>query len=221
MDVYEAVRSRRAVRGFTDQHVTPEILQRVLAAASWSPSGSNIQPWHVYVVTGAPLAELKKIAVERVVAGEAWDDREFEMYPAEMASPYRERRAAFGQQRYAALGIDREDWEARQRAAVANWDCFGAPVGLFCYIDRHLGLPQWADLGMYLQTVMLLLRAEGLHSCPQMAWSQVRRTVADVVSPPDELMLFCGMSVGYEDISVSYSRTGRAPLDETVTFLPR
>ena len=113
----------------------------------------------------------------------------------------------------------RSDWEARQRAAVANWDCFGAPAALFCYIDRDLGLPQWADLGMYLQTVMLLLRAEGLHSCPQMAWSQVRSTVAEVVSPPDGLVLFCGMSIGYEDVGVAHTPTGRAALDETVTFL--
>ena len=80
-------------------------------------------------------------------------------------------------------------------------------------------MPQWSDLGMYLQTVMLLLRAEGLHSCPQMAWSQVRETVAEIVSPPDELMLFCGMSIGYEDPSVFYVPTGRAPLAETVTFV--
>ena len=91
-----------------------------------------------------------------------------------MKSPYGERRSAFGKERYSALGIEREDWEARMRAAIANWDCFGAPAALFCYIDRDLGLPQWSDLGMYLQTVMLLLRAEGLHSCPQMAWSHHR-----------------------------------------------
>ena len=113
----------------------------------------------------------------------------------------------------------REDWEARTRAAIANWDCFGAPAALFCYIDRGMGPAQWSDLGMYLQTVMLLLRDEGLHSCPQMAWSQVRQTVAETVSPPDELMLFCGMSIGYEDTTVDYIRTGRAPLDETVTFI--
>ena len=121
------------------------------------------------------------------------------MYPPALKSPYGERRSAFGKERYSALGIAREDWEARQRAAIANWDCFGAPAALFCYIDRDLGLPQWADVGMYLQTVMLLLRAEGLHSCPQMAWSQVRKTVAEILSPPDELILFCGMSIGYED----------------------
>jgi nitroreductase len=219
VDVYEAVRSRRAVRGFTDQEVPTEVLERVLSAAAWSPSGSNIQPWHIYVVTGIPLAKLKKLATERVVAGDPWDEREFEMYPAALDSPYSERRSAFGRERYSSLGIVRQDWEARQRAAIANWDCFGASAALFCYIDRDMGMPQWADLGMYLQTVMLLLRAEGLHSCPQMAWSQVRKTVAEAVSPPDELILFCGMSIGYVDTTVDFIRTCRAPLDETVTFV--
>ncbi|MCV7426499.1 nitroreductase [Mycobacterium montefiorense] len=219
MDVYEAVTSRRAVRGFTDQPVSKEVLERVLSAAARAPSGSNIQPWSIYVVTGAPLAALKKHAVERVAAGDPWDEREYEMYPQALPSPYRDRRSAFGKERYSALGIARDDWEARQRAAIANWDCFGAPAAMFCYIDRDMGPAQWADLGMYLQTVMLLLRAEGLHSCPQMAWSQVRETVAETVRPPDRLMLFCGMSIGYEDPAVSYVRTGRAPLDETVTFV--
>ncbi|MCP9274757.1 nitroreductase family protein [Mycolicibacterium arenosum] len=219
MDVYEAVKTRRAVRGFTDRPVPDDALRRVLAAAAWAPSGSNIQPWRVYVLTGEPLKQLKKAAVERVTAGDPWDERQFQMYPPELKSPYGERRSAFGIQRYTALGVAREDWEARQRAALGNWDCFGAPTALFCYIDRDLGMPQWADMGMYLQTVMLLLRAEGLHSCPQMAWSQVRETVADAVSPPDDLILFCGMSIGYEDPSVSVARTGRAPLGDTVSFV--
>jgi nitroreductase len=219
VDVYEAVTSRRSVRGFIDKEVSREVLERVLEAAAWAPSGSNIQPWNVYVVTGAPLAELKKRAVGRVADGVLWDEREYVMYPPAMKSPYRDRRSAFGNERYSALGIAREDWEARQRAAIANWDCFGAPAALFCYIDRDLGLAQWSDLGMYLQTVMLLLRAEGLSSCPQMAWSQVHNTVAEIVSPPERLMLFCGMSIGYEDGTVDYTRTGRAPLGDTVTFI--
>ena len=219
MDVYVAVTSRRAVRGFTDVPVSREVLERVLSAAAWAPSGSNIQPWHVYVLTGGPLAELKRRAGERVAAGDPGDEREYEMYPPALKSPYHERRSAFGKQRYGALGISREDREARQRIAAANWNCFGAPAALFCYIDRDMGLPQWADVGGYLQTVMLLLRAEGLHSCPQMAWSQVRETVAEVLSPSDGLILFCGMSIGYEESTVSYVRTGRAPLDETVTFV--
>jgi nitroreductase len=219
MDVYEAVASRRAVRGFTDLEVPRETLKRVLSAAAWSPSGSNIQPWHAYVLTGGPLAEVKKLAGERLAAGDPWDEPEYEQYPPALKSPYRERRSAFGEQRYGALGIPREDLEARQRAASANWDCFGAPAALFCYIDRGMGSPQWADVGMWLQTVMLLLRAEGLHSCPQMAWAKFHRSIAEVVSPPDEFMLFCGMSIGFEDVTVSDARTGRAPLDETVTFV--
>ncbi|MER7807580.1 nitroreductase [Streptomyces sp900116325] len=219
MDVYEAVVSRRAVRGFTDRPVPREVLERVLSAAAWAPSASNLQPWHAYVLTGAPLAELKKRAGERIAAGDPWDEPEYEQYPPALKSPYRERRSAFGEQRYGALGIPHEDVEARQRAASANWDCFGAPAALFCYIDRDLGPAQWSDVGMYLQTVMLLLRAEGVHSCAQMAWAKYRKTVAEVLSPPDELVLFCGMSIGFEDVTVGYTRTGRASLDETVTFV--
>ncbi|MEQ1953736.1 nitroreductase [Mesorhizobium sp. CN2-181] len=219
MDVYEAVMTRRAVRKFTDRPIPKDLLERVLSAASWAPSGSNIQPWNIYVVTGAPLAELKKRAGKRVAARDPWDEREYEMYPAELESPYRERRSRFGHERYSALGIADGDWEASQRAASANWDCFGAPAALFCFIDRDLGRPQWSDVGMYLQTIMLLLRAEGLHSCTQMAWSVYRKTVAEILLPPEGLMLFCGMSIGYEDVAEPYIRTGRAPLDETVTFV--
>src|SRR5258706_13610819 len=212
MDVFDAVTSRRAVRGFTDEPVSKEVLERVLSAAAWSPSGSNLQPWNTYVLTGALLAELKTSAVERVAHGDPWDERQYEMYPLALKSPYGERRSAFGKERYSALGIAREDWEARQRAAIANWNCFGAPAALFCYIDRDLGRPQWADIGMYLQTVMLLLRAEGLHSCTQMAWSQVRETVAEFLSPPDGLILVCGIASWDEDPAGRYILTGLAPL---------
>jgi nitroreductase len=144
MDVYGAVKSRRAVRGFTDQPVSRAVLERVLSAAAWAPSGSNIQPWNVYVLTGGPLMRLKTRAVERVSHGDPWDEWQYQMYPPVLKSPYAERRSAFGKERYSALGIAREDWEGRQRAAIANWNCFGAPAALFCYIDRDLGPPQWA-----------------------------------------------------------------------------
>lgn len=219
MDVYEAVASRRAVRGFTDEPVPVEVLRRVLSAAARAPSSGNMQPWQVYVLTGAPLAELKKRAAERVAAGDPGDERDYQMYPPVLASPYRDRRFAAGERRYAALGIARGDRRARDEAVAANWDCYGAPAALFCYIARGMGLPQWADVGMYLQTVMLLLRAEGLHSCPQMAWSVYRETVAEVVSPPDGLILFCGMSIGFADATANYARSDRAPLAETVTLL--
>src|SRR5262245_47048885 len=134
MNVYEAVRSRRTVRAFTDRPVPRKVLERVLSATTRTPSGSNIQPWHVYVLTDAPLAELKQRAGERVTTGDPWDEREYEMYPRVLKSPYLERRAAFGKERYGELGISREDVEGRQRAAAANWNCFGAPAALFCYI---------------------------------------------------------------------------------------
>lgn len=219
LDVYEAVASRRAVRGFTGDPVPAGALQRVLSAAARAPSSGNMQPWRAYVLTGAPLAELKKRAAERVAAGDPGDEREYQMYPPGLASPYPDRRSAAAKQRYAALGIAREDERAREEAVAANWDCFGAPAALFCYIARGMGPPQWADAGMYLQTVMLLLRAEGLHSCPQMAWSVYRKTVAGVVSPPDGLVLFCGMSIGFADTTTRYARSGRAPLTEMVTLL--
>ncbi|MEV1082426.1 nitroreductase [Streptomyces sp. NPDC050211] len=219
MDVYEAVTSRRALRGFTDRPVPREVLERVLSAAAWAPSASNLQPWHAYVLTGRRLTELKKRACERVDAGDPWDEPEYEQYPPALKSPYSDRRSAFGEQRYGALGIPREDLEARQRAAAENWNCFGAPAALFCYIDRDMGPAQWSDVGMFLQSVMLLLRAEALHSCTQMAWAKYHKTVAEVLSPPDELVLFCGMSIGFEDVTVHYTRTGRAPLEETVTFV--
>jgi nitroreductase len=219
VDIYAAVASRRAVRAFTGEPVPAGVLERVLAAAARAPSGGNIQPWNSYVLTGASLAELKKRTAERVAAGDAGDEREFDIYPPDLKSPYRERRFKAGEQRYSALGIAREDASARAEAVAANWDCFGAPAALLCYIDRDMGPAQWADVGMYLQTIMLLLRAEGLHSCPQKAWSVYYRTVAEVVSPPDGLMLFCGMSIGFEDTTANYVRIDRAPLRETVTFL--
>ncbi|MEU0934423.1 MULTISPECIES: nitroreductase [unclassified Embleya] len=219
MDVYEAVASRRAVRGFADERIPRGVLERVMSAASRAPSGANLQPWNTYVLTGPALDRLKKRTGERVAAGDPGDEREYPMYPPELRTPYRERRFAAAERRYAALGISRGEKQARSAAVAANWDCFGAPAALFCYIDREMGAAQWADVGMYLQTVMLLLRAEGLHSCPQMAWSVYRTTVAEVVSPPDGLLLFCGMSIGFEDLDTHPVRTDRAPIPETTTFM--
>jgi nitroreductase len=219
MDIYEAVETRRAVRDFAGRPVPKMALERVLAAAARSPSGGNIQPWNTYVLTGAPLAELKKRTAERLAAGDSGDERDYEIYPPDLKSPYRERRFQAGETRFGALGIARADEQARSRYVARNWDCFGAPAALFCYIDRDMRSAQWADIGMYLQTIMLLLRAEGLHSCPQKAWSVYHRSVTQIVSPPPELVLFCGMSIGYADEAATYVWTDRAPLAETVTFL--
>ncbi|MER5257173.1 nitroreductase [Streptomyces sp. NPDC002855] len=219
MDVYEAVVSRRAVRAFSDEPIPKDVLQRVLAAATRAPSSGNLQPWHVYVVTGEPLAELKKRATARALAADPGDDREYPMYPAELTSPYLNRFSAAAALRYKALGIERDDPGRPTKIAALNADAFGAPVVLFCYLDRTMGPGQWGDAGMYLQTVMLLLRAEGLHSCPQVMWTTYRKTVSQVVGADDGLVLFCGVSVGFEKEGVPRPRTGRADLAETVSFI--
>ncbi|MFC4049866.1 nitroreductase [Actinomadura syzygii] len=219
MDVYEAVDSRRAVRAFGDKPVPKETLERVLTAAARAPSSGNLQPWHAYVVTGAPLAELKRRATARALAGDPGDEREYAMYPAELTSPYLDRFSAAAAQRYKALGIDRDDPDRPMKIAALNSEAFGAPVVLFCYIDRTMGPGQWADAGMYLQTVMLLLRAEGLHSCPQVMWTMYRKTVSHMVGADDRHLLLCGVSVGFEKEGVPPLRTGRADMPETTTFI--
>ncbi|WP_415938293.1 nitroreductase [Streptomyces sp. 039-1] len=219
MDVYEAVDSRRAVRAFSDEPVPEKVLRRVLNAATRAPSSGNLQPWHLYVVTGEPLAELKRRATRRALAGDPGDEREYPMYPDGLTSPYLDRFSAAAAQRYGALGIERDDPDRPRKIAALNSDAFGAPTVLFCYLDRTMGPGQWADAGMYLQTVMLLLRAEGLHSCPQVMWTMYRRTVGRVAGVDAELVLFCGIAVGFEKEGTPRLRTGRADMAETVTFI--
>ncbi|MEV3981588.1 nitroreductase [Nonomuraea sp. NPDC049758] len=219
MDVYEAVDSRRAVRAFSDEPVPKEVLERVLTAATRAPSSGNLQPWRLYVVAGEPLAELKRRATARALAGDPGDEREYPMYPAELTSPYLDRFAAAADQRYRALGIERDAPDRPRRIAALNSAAFGAPVVLFCYLDRAMGPGQWADAGMYLQTVMLLLRAEGVHSCPQVMWTMYRETVSRTVGAHDGLVLLCGVAVGFEREDVPRLRTGRADLAETVSFV--
>ncbi|MFE5813297.1 nitroreductase [Streptomyces sp. NPDC056479] len=219
MDVYEAVNSRRAVRAFRDDPVPKEVLERVLAASSRAPSSGNLQPWLVYVVAGEPLAELKRRATARARAGDPGDEREYPMYPAELVSPYLDRFSAAAAQRYEALGIERDDLDRPRKIATLNSEAFGAPVVLFCYLDRTMGRGQWGDAGMYLQTVMLLLRAEGLHSCPQVMWTMYRRTVSEMVGADHGLVLFCGVAVGFEKEGVPPLRTGRADMTDTVSFV--
>ncbi|GAA3363678.1 nitroreductase [Streptomyces antimycoticus] len=219
MDVYEAVNSRQAVRAFSDQPVRKEVLERVLVAATRAPSSGNLQPWRAYVLAGEPLAELKTRATARALAGDPGDEREYPMYPAELVSPYLDRFSAAAAQRHEAMGVERDDPERNMKLAALNAEAFGAPVVLFCYLDRTMGPGQWADAGMYVQTVMLLLRAEGLHSCPQAFWSMYHKTVSQAVGADDGLELFCGVSMGFEKEGVPRPRTGRADMAETVSFL--
>lgn len=206
-------------RSFTPTPVPDHVLRRVFTAAARSPSSGNLQPWNLVVVRGTSLARIKQCIAKRIDAADAGDAPDFTMYPARLPSPYSERRIEASERRYGAMGIARDDTAARTAAVRANWNAFGVPAVLFCYIDRCMGSAQWADLGMYLQTVMLLLREEGLHSCTQMAWTVYARSIAQVVHPPDGWILCCGLSVGSSDPRALDLRSTRAPFEETVRFM--
>jgi nitroreductase len=137
-----------------------------------------------------------------------------------MGDPYQGRFIRAAVQRYAFFGVDRDDPERPRKVAMLNAGAFGAPVVLFCYLDARVGPGQWADAGMYLQTVMLLLRAEGLHSCPQVMWTMFREDVSRSVKAAEDMILLCGLAIGYEAREHDeHDRTERAVMAETVSFV--
>jgi len=222
MNVTEAVQRRRSIRAFQERAVDPDLLREVLAQAARAPSGGNLQPWRIYVLANQPLAQLKAAMEQRLAQRPTPDlPLEYEVYPSPLSEPYRGERYAVGEALYERLGIPREDKAARLRWFMRNYQFFGAPAALLCYVDRGMGPPQWSDLGMYLQTVMLLLQERGIDSCAQECWSVYHREVAAVVSPPPELMLFCGLALGYADAGAAVNglSTRRLPLDQFAQFL--
>jgi nitroreductase len=210
MDVAEAVRKRMSVRAFKPDQVPGEVVARLLQLAAQAPSGGNLQPWRVYALAGAPLAEFKAL-----VAATPMEEPEYDVYPPNLWDPFRTRRYVCGEDLYASIEIGREDRPARFRQLARNGGFFGAPVGLFFCLDRQLGLPQWADLGMYMQTFMLLAVERGLATCAQEYWARYPKTVASFVGLPDDHMLFSGMALGYADETqpINQWRTRRDPLD--------
>lgn len=221
MDVYEAVASRRSIRAFLDKPVPSDTIRKVLAAAARAASGGNLQPWHIDVVAGEPLAQLKAIMRERLVQAPTGDGTmEFDIYPQELVSPYKERRFQVGEDMYATLNVPREDKAGRLGWFRRNYQFFDAPMALFCTVDRRMGAPQWSDLGMYLQTLMLLLRAEGLDSCAQECWARFHQTITRFIGTPPQRMLFTGMAIGYRDPAhpINDLVTRRAPLEEFANF---
>ena len=220
LSVSEAVAQRRSIRRFLPDPVPLATLERVLERAMRAPSGGNIQPWSGIVLTGAPLARVIEAVLERVALGHDAAEPEFPVYPPGMGSPWRDRQIALGKALYGALHVARHDMEARHREHVENFRAFGAPVMMFVTIDRLLGPPQWADVGMWLQTIMLLLREEGLDSCAQEAWSAYGRTVRACLDIGTEKLLYCGLAIGYRDprAEVNNFPVPRVPIDEIVTF---
>ena len=217
MDVTEAVDSRKSIRAFLDKAVDDSLIKELLEKSSRAASGGNLQPWKIYVINGETMNSFHKSQSE-------WTEPEtpaYAIYPENLKEPYKTSRYEVADDMYSLLGIEREDKEARFKQVLKNYEFFGAPAAFFCFVDRQMGRPQWSDLGMFLQTFMLLAREAGLDTCPQEAWAMKQESVTAFVEAPDELMLFCGMAIGYQDESekVNELRTSRRPIEDWTVFL--
>lgn len=218
--VTDAMLSRRSVRVFTDAPVDGGLLRQLLTTAQRAPSGGNVQPWEVSVLTGEPLAALIAAVGERQAMGIMGLQPEYTIYPDRLPDPWMQRRYGVAGAMYQAMGIAREDKDARNAAMAANFRGFGAPVVLFVHCQRFMGPPQWADMGIWLQSVMLLLREAGLDSCPQEAWAMYGKTVRDCLGLDDDSILYTGLAIGWRDADAPLNNfpVDRAPLDEVVTW---
>ncbi|MDP1630691.1 MAG: nitroreductase [Caulobacter sp.] len=216
MTVTEAVARRVSVRAYKPDPVPGAVIRDILEAAHRAPSGGNLQPWRVCALAGEPLEALKAQAA----ANPGGEEPEYDVYPANLWDPFRTRRFECGEDLYATLGIPRDDKPARLRQLFRNTQFFDAPVGLFFSLDRKLGPPQWADVGMYMQTVMLLATERGLSTCAQEFWARYPKTVADHIDLPDDHMLFSGMAMGWadEDAPINGLRTRRDPFEAWATM---
>lgn len=218
MNVTDAVERRISVRAFRPDPVPGAVLTEILRIAQRAPSGGNLQPWLVHGLAGTPLAEFKALMAARLAGPR--ETPAYAVYPEALWDPYRTRRFETGEDLYASLGIAREDKAGRLRQFARNFEFFGAPAALFFFIDRNMGPPQWSDLGMYIQTIMLLAVERGLDSCAQEAWSMWPQTVSAFLDVKEPYMLFCGLALGYRDEShpVNGLRTRRAPLGEVAVL---
>lgn len=220
MTVTEAVSSRRSVRAFLDEPVDRAVIERVLAKAQRAPSGGNVQPWHGIVLTREPLARLFARIAEEFPKGRAAHAPEYHIYPPGLDGAYETRRRGVGEDMYGALEIPREDKAKRLAWFANNFRGFGAPVLMLVHTPKYMGPPQWSDIGMWLQTVMLLLREEGLDSCPQEAWAVYSPQIREVIGIPADHIFFCGLAIGRRDpeAPVNNFPVARAPLDEAIRW---
>ncbi len=215
MKVSDAVAARRSVRGFLDRPVDPALLRDLAIRSGRAASGGNLQPWHVDLVHGQALADLKASMAKKLAAGEK-EPPGYAIYPLELDNPYEARRFGVGEALYGELSIAREERAERRRWFARNFAFFGAPAALFVTVGRGMGPPQWSDLGQYLASFMLLAVEAGLATCAQECWAMYPRTVEEFLGTPPERMLFCGMAIGYEDPAepANRLRSARAPTGE-------
>ncbi len=218
MNVSQAVETRRSVRAFLDKPVDMAIVRRVLDLARLAPSGCNFQPWRATVLSGKKLRELQ----DAMAASKPQDPIEYSWSEPEQSPEHLQRLKELGGIMYNAMGIERGDKSAREEFARQNIYSFDAPVVMMVHFERFMGPPQWSDVGMWLQTIMLLLREEGLHSCPQEWMAQYARLIKSHIGVSDEeQILFCGLAIGYGDMDApvnNFSRP-RVPLEEQVKFI--
>ncbi|HEB89814.1 MAG TPA: nitroreductase [Deltaproteobacteria bacterium] len=218
--VTEAIQTRRSVRDFLSDPVPEATVREILEIASRAASGGNLQPWKVNVLSGAARDEFVKTVAQRMKEMPFGEGPEYAIYPRDLGEPYRARRGKVAMDMYALVGVDRDDREARARQMGLNFSFFGAPVGIFISIDRAMGPPQYADLGIFLGNIMLLARERGLHTCAQEAWSLWGKSIREFTGIPEEDVVFCGIALGHAnpDAPVNALRTERAPLEEFATF---
>lgn len=221
--VDQAITSRRSVRAFLPTPVPRQTIEDILRVASRAASGTNTQPWRVYVLSGSAREALSREILE-AYDQPGWEKihtDEYDYYPQVWKSPFIERRRKVGWDMYGLLGIGRQDKQAMHAQHARNYVFFGAPVGLMFAIDRSLGRGSWLDYGMFMQNIMVAARARGLDTCPQAAFTHFHRIIARHVAMPPELMLVCGMALGYADQDAPVNRlvTEREPVQGFATFL--
>ena len=199
MDVFEAIESRKSIRAFTDQPVEKELLDKLLQISQRSPSGTNTQPWYVYLCTGDVKQAITDDVLKMAAEGKSKKYEDYDYYPPVWRDVHQARRRAIGWGLYGLLGIEKGDREGSARQGARNFKFFDAPVGLFVTVDSYVTRGSWADAGMYIQTIMLAARGLGLHTCPQAAWIPLQEPVFKHLGIPDDQELVTGMSLGYAD----------------------
>lgn len=218
--VEEAIGGRKSVRAFLADPVDEETIRRILEVAARAPSGTNMQPWKVIVVTGKTKQAVTDAVLNSGIRPEKAEWDEYKYYPDEFFEPYLTRRRTVGWALYNLLGIGRRDVDRMRAQHDRNFSFFDAPVGMLVCIDRRLQVGSWLDLGMFLENILIAARGHGLSTCPQAAFAPYHRQLRPILGMADEDVLVCGVALGYEDETKPENslRTERAPLEEWVTF---
>ena len=218
--VAAAITSRRSVRAFLGTPVPRETVERILDIAARAPSGTNMQPWRGYVLTGEPLRRLSDALVAEAMAGTPVEG-EYRYYPEAFFEPYLSRRRKVGWDLYGLLGIAKGETEKMKRQHARNFDFFGAPVGLVFTVDRRLEIGSWLDYGIFLGNVMTAARGMGLDTCPQAAFAPHHRTIREHLPIREEEVVVCGMALGHADPAAPENAlvTERVPAREFCRFL--